>query len=42
MTIQEKRHQQEMEIARGRHSNGLVVDEIQAYLDVRNGNPPTY
>ena len=42
MTIQEKRHHQEMEIARGRHSNGLVVDEIQVYLDVRNGNPPTY
>jgi len=42
MTIQEKRHHQETEILRGRRSNGLIVDEIQVYLDVRNGNPPTY
>ena len=42
LTIQEQRAHQEMEIARGRHSNGTVVDEIEVYLEVRNGNPPTY
>ena len=42
LTIQEKRHFQELEVARLRHSNGTVVDEIEVYLEVRNGNPPTY
>jgi hypothetical protein len=42
MTIQEKRHHQETEILRGRRSNGLIVDEIEVYLEVRNGKYPTY
>lgn len=42
MTIQEKRHYQETEILRGRRSNGLIVDEIEVYLEVRNGKHPTY
>jgi hypothetical protein len=42
LTIQEQREHQELEIARGRHSNGLVVDEIEEYLKVRNGDPATY
>ena len=37
LTVQEKRQHQEMEIARARHSNGTVVDEIEVYLQVRNG-----
>jgi hypothetical protein len=37
MTIQERKHFQEMEIVRARHSNGSVVDEIEVYLNVRNG-----
>ena len=42
LTIQEKRHFQELEVARLRHSNGTVVDEIGVYLEVRNGTTPTY
>ena len=37
LTIQEKRHLQELEVARLRHSNGTVVDEVEVYLEVRNG-----
>ena len=37
LTIQEKRHLQELELQRDRRSNGTVVDEVQVYLDVRNG-----
>ena len=37
LTIQEQRHFQELEILRDRHSNGLVTDEIDVYLKVRNG-----
>jgi hypothetical protein len=37
LTIQEKRHYQDLEVARARHSNGTVVDEIEVYLNVRNG-----
>ena len=42
LTIQEKRHFQELEVARLRHSNGTVVDEVEEYLKVRNGDPATY
>ena len=38
LTIQEKRHLQELEIQRTRHSNGTVVDEVEVYLNVRNGD----
>jgi hypothetical protein len=37
LTIQEQRQHQELEIQRARHSNGTVVDEIEVYLQVRNG-----
>ena len=42
LTIQEQRAHQEMEIARGRHSNGTVIDEDEEYLKVRNGEPAVY
>lgn len=42
LTIQEKRHFQELEVARLRHSNGTVVDEVEEYLKVRNGEPAVY
>ena len=38
MTMQERKHFQEMEIVRARHSNGTVVDEVEVYLNVRNGD----
>ena len=37
LSIQEKRSLQEMDEVRDRHSNGMVVDEIDVYLKVRNG-----
>ena len=42
LTIQEKRHFQELDIARLRHSNGTVIDEDEEYLKVRNGEPAVY
>ena len=42
LTIQEKRHFQELEVARLRHSNGTVIDEDEEYLKVRNGEPAVY
>ena len=37
LTVQEQRQQQDLEAVRDKHSNGLKPDEIQVYLDVRNG-----
>lgn len=37
LTIQEKRAQQEMDVARTRHGNGTIVNEIDEYLKIRNG-----
>ena len=37
LTTQEKRFYQDTDDVRDKHSNGLVVDETQVYLDVRNG-----
>lgn len=36
-TIQEQRASQDMETMRDKRSNGKVVDEIDVYLRVRNG-----
>ena len=37
LTIQEKREQQDMDAVRIRHGNGTAVDEINEYLNIRNG-----
>ena len=37
LTVQEQRQLQDLEALRDKRSNGIVPDEIQVYLDVRNG-----
>ena len=37
-TIQEKRNLQELDNVRAHHGNGTLVDEIEVYLRVRNGD----
>jgi len=37
LTIQEQKFYQDPDTIRDKRSNGIVPDEIQVYLDVRNG-----